>query len=282
VTGASRGLGREIAAALASAGASVVLAARSKEDLERAEGEIGSRLQPGARVLSCAADLSAEEAIGNLARTLRGAGLQPDVVVNNAAVQGPIGPFWETDWTGWKDSFSLNAFSPLLLCRTFLPEMIRRKWGKIVFISGGGATGPRPRFSAYGAAKTLLVRFSETLAAELAGTGVEANAVAPGAMRSAMTETILAAGPEGAGPKEYESARKLQQGASEVASRAAALCVFLCSHASDGISGKLISAPWDPWERLPDHRQELGATDVYSLRRIVPKDRGMSWGNEAT
>lgn len=282
VTGASRGLGRRIAVSLAGAGASVVLAARSRADLEQARREVEGRLRDGARVISFTSDLSSEDGVKALARSLDQAGINTDVLVNNAAVQGPIGPFWENDWAQWKDSFGLNAFSPLLLCRTLLPGMTRRGWGKILFISGGGATGPRPRFSAYGAAKTLLVRFSETLAAELAGSGVDANAVAPGAMKSAMTDAIIAAGPHGAGAKEYESARKLLQGTADVAARAAALCVFLSSHASDGITGKLISAAWDPWERLAEHREALGATDVYSLRRIVPKDRGMDWEDTPT
>jgi len=278
VTGASRGLGREIAGALASAGASVALAARSRADLEAAREGIETRLAPDARVLCCPVDLSAKGAAEELCRALKDAGMEPDVLVNNAAVQGPIGPFWENDWSEWEGSFRLNAFSPLLLCRAFLPGMVRRKWGKVVFISGGGATGPRARFSAYGAAKTLLVRFAETLAAELAGTGVEANAIAPGAMKSAMTQAIISAGPAAAGEKEFASAQKLFQGTAEVVPRAAALCVFLCSHQADGISGKLISAAWDPWESLVEHRQELAATDVYSLRRIVPRDRGLDWG----
>ncbi len=279
VTGASRGLGREIAVYLAAAGANVVLVARNRADLEATRQQVQRRLRAGARVLSLPADLSMEDAAETLRGSLEDGGLPPNVLVNNAASQGPIGPFWENDWKEWKGSFGLNAFSPLLLCRAFLPGMIRGGWGKIVFLSGGGATGPRPRFSAYGAAKTLLVRFAETLSAELAGTGVEANAIAPGAMRSGMTDAIVAAGTQGAGAKEYEAAQKLAQGTGDVVARAAALCVFLCSHESDGISGKLISAAWDPWQSLPAHRQELGATDVYSLRRIGPKDRGMDWGD---
>jgi len=278
VTGASRGLGREIAVALAAAGASVVLVARSEADLEATRRRVEPHLVGGARVRAFPLDLSEEGAAAGLSRQLEQDRLAPDALVNNAAVQGPIGPFWENDWREWVDSFHLNAISPLQLTRAFLPGMIRRGWGKVVFLSGGGATGPRPRFTAYGAAKTLLVRFSETLSAELEGTGVEANAVAPGAMGSAMTDAILAAGPAGAGEREFASAKKLAQGTEAAVSRAAALCVFLCSHRSDGISGRLISAAWDPWESLPEHREELAGSDIYALRRIVPKDRGMGWG----
>ena len=60
----------------------------------------------------------------------------------------------------------------------------------------------------------------------------------------------------------------------------AALAVFLASAASDGITGRLISAPWDPWDTLPQHRADFDATDIYTLRRISPKDRGKTWGEK--
>jgi NAD(P)-dependent dehydrogenase (short-subunit alcohol dehydrogenase family) len=280
VTGASRGLGRAISEALAEAGASVVLVARSRGDLERTKGHVQTLLRGGARVYCIPADLSSESFETALEKELKKAGLRPDVLVNNAAIQGPIGPFWETNWQEWSHSFQLNAFAPARLCRLLIPGMIQRGWGKIITLSGGGATGPRPRFTAYGAAKTLLVRFMETLAEELKPHGIDANAIAPGAMKSAMTEAVIAAGPAKAGEKEYETARKLLQGTEEVVSRAARLCLFLSSHASDGITGKLLSAAWDPWETLPSHREELSRTDVYSLRRIVPSDRGLTWGSK--
>ena len=279
VTGASRGLGRAISEALAGAGASVVLVARGGSGLEQTRLRLQGMLGPRARSLAIPADISSETFPRELEKRLDEAGLRPDVLVNNAAAQGPIGPFWETDWNEWSGSFTLNAFAPVRLCRLLLPGMIDRRWGKIITLSGGGATGPRPRFTAYGAAKTLLVRFTETLAEELAPFGVDANTVAPGAMKSAMTEAILGAGPTRAGEKEYETARRLQAGTDEVVSRAARLCVFLASHASDGITGRLLSAVWDPWETLADRRQDLARTDVYTLRRIVPSERGLDWGS---
>ena len=278
VTGASRGLGRAIAQALARSGASVVLVARDARGLEETGEGLASLLKPGARSLALPADISAESFPEELQGFLRRAGAVPDILVNNAASQGPIGPFWETDWNKWSGSFALNAFAPVRLCRLLLPGMIERGWGKIVTLSGGGATGPRPRFTAYGAAKTLLVRFTETLAEELQPHHVDANAVAPGAMASAMTEAILAAGPSLAGEKEFESARKLSAGTEGVTARAARLCAFLASHDSDGVTGRLVSAAWDPWETLAARRADLAATDVYTLRRIVPSERGLDWG----
>ena len=92
---------------------------------------------------------------------------------------------------------------------------------------------------------------------------------------------MLAAGPDRTGRKFYEQSLKQKEEGGAPLERAAALAVFLGSAASDGITGKLLSAIWDPWQTLPEHREDLQRTDVYTLRRIVPKDRGLSWGTSA-
>jgi hypothetical protein len=101
-------------------------------------------------------------------------------------------------------------------------------------------------------------------------------------MDSSMTSAVLRAGAELAGPLEHKQALAVRErgpGATQrAAGRAASLCLFLASRASDGITGKLLAAVWDPWETLADHRKDLEGTDVYTLRRIVPGDRGLKWG----
>jgi len=159
----------------------------------------------------------------------------------------------------------------MLACR----EAIRKGCPKIVNLSGGGATAPLPRLSAYAASKAAVVRLTETLAVE--NPEIAINAIAPGALNTRMLEEVLAAGPERVGAAFYESALKQKKSGGAPLDAGAGLCVFLLSPESDGISGRLISAIWDKWKDLPAHAEELRRGDIYTLRRIVPKDRGSDW-----
>jgi 3-oxoacyl-[acyl-carrier protein] reductase len=283
ITGASRGLGAAIARRFWLAGARLLLVARSSEALERLVAELAacsdhSPTTDGvAHILVC--DLADPHAPARIAEEAhrRLGGVR--VLVNNAALQGPIGPAWENDWAEWERAFRVNFLSPADLCRRVVPLMAATG-GKIINISGGGATGPRPGFTAYASAKSALVRLSETLASETRARRIDVNCMAPGAMSSTMTEEVLAAGPLRAGEREYRDAERIKREGAPSMERAAALCLYLASPASDGITGKLISAVWDPWDALDEHLDDLQRTDVFTLRRIVPADRGLGWGTK--
>jgi 3-oxoacyl-[acyl-carrier protein] reductase len=169
-------------------------------------------------------------------------------------------------------------FGSVLMTRAMLPHFKSNRYGKIVQLSGGGATSPLPRISAYAASKAAVVRFAETLAEEVRGTGIDVNAIAPGALNTRLLDQVLEAGPASVGEDFY--ARSLMQKEKGGASleTATKLAAFLASSESDGITGKLISAVWDPWQDFPDHLKELAETDIYTLRRITPQERGMKWG----
>src|SRR5690606_11210471 len=127
-------------------------------------------------------------------------------LVNNAAIQGPIGPLESNDPQQWIDTIHTNLIGPAMLCRAVLPGMKRSGYGKIINLSGGGATSPRANVSAYAAAKTGLVRLTETLAEEVKPARIDINAIAPGAMNTRLLDEILAAGRERVGDGEYERA----------------------------------------------------------------------------
>src|SRR5262249_41368175 len=137
---------------------------------------------------------------------------------------------------------------------------------------------PLPRVTAYAASKAAIVRFAESLAEDLREHKIDVNALAPGGLNTQMLDQLLAAGPEKVGASLYQRMVKQKAEGGTSPDVGAAAAVWLGSSASDGITGKLLSAIWDPWESLPEHLDDLKG-DVYTLRRIVPADRKMSWGD---
>jgi NAD(P)-dependent dehydrogenase (short-subunit alcohol dehydrogenase family) len=121
------------------------------------------------------------------------------------------------------------------------------------------------------------VRFGETLAEEIKPLGIDVNMIAPGALNTAMLDEVLSAGPEQVGNSFYEAAVKQKKTGGTPLELGASLCVHLASSAGDGVTGRLISAQWDPWNRLDEFKDELSSTDIYTLRRIIPGERGKDW-----
>ncbi len=201
-----------------------------------------------------------------------------DVLVCAAGVQGPVGPLEELPFADWARTVEINLYGSVLCCQAVLPAMRRQGYGKIVLLSGGGATRARPRFSAYAASKAAIVRFAETLAEEVAGSGIDVNAVAPGVLNTRLLDAVERAGPERVGGAEYAALQRCRAEGGVPLETPARLIAFLASSESDGISGRLVSAVWDDWAELPAQRARLRDSDVYQLRRIEPADRGWHGG----
>jgi len=278
ITGASQGFGLAVAQRCLAEGADVAVCARSREQIEQAGAGLRAAAGRTQRVAAIVADVSnpteVEELVARAARELDGL----DGLVNNAGVYGPKGLIEEVDWTEWVRAVEINLFGTVLPCRAVLSLFRSRGWGKIVNLSGGGATAPLPRLSAYAASKAAVVRFTETLAEELRGTRIDVNAVAPGPLNTRLLDEVIAAGPDKVGKTFHERALRQRADGGAPLEQGAALCAFLLSAESDGIAGRLLSALWDPWSDLPGRRAELEESDIYTLRRIVPKDRGRDWG----
>lgn len=275
VTGASRGLGKAIAARLIADGADVMLTARDADVLQAAGEELAvARPDQRQRVVWQAGDVAVAADVERMVAAAQEQLGRIDVLVSNAGVYGPLGLIEDVDWAEWAKAIEINLLGTVLACRAVVPIMRQQGGGKIVILSGGGATSPLPRVSAYAASKAAVVRFGETLAEETKDANIDVNSVAPGALNTRLTDQIVDAGPEKVGKSLYERAVQWQAGSATPLEVGADLVAFLASTESDGITGRLIAAVWDPWREFPAQREKIAASDVYTLRRIVPEDRG--------
>lgn len=278
ITGGSQGLGRAIAGQFLAEGANVVLCARSEKDLSATRNELAGKF-PAQKVCAKTCDVADESQTSELvAFALRELGSLQALVLN-AGIYGPMGVTESVSLDGWRRAMDINVYGVLLPSRAVIPHFKKNGRGKIIVLSGGGATNPLPNISAYAASKAAAVRLMETLAEELRSFHVDVNAIAPGALATRLVDEVLAAGPEKVGAAFYEKNKQWKEKGATPLEFGARLAVYLASRESDGISGKLISAQWDPWEKLHEFKADLNS-DIYTLRRIVPKDRGKTWGDK--
>ncbi len=270
ITGASRGLGRGLAEYFSTSGANLVLLSKKSEDLINLFGNPAKGITKKIEFISC--DLSDEEAVVNLAKRLQD--YRFDSVINNAAVQTPIGSLQDIGWEAWKTAIQVNLMAPVFIIRATLQNMLLGETGgSIINISGGGVSAPRPYFSAYATAKSGLVGFTATLAEELRGKKVRVNAIAPGPMPTDMLKQVLASDVDMVGTDEVTKAAKVLNAPTNSFKSVAKLCEFLISDKSSKITGKLISVLWDEWDKFDQLPEAVLKSDLYTMRRIVDADR---------
>jgi 3-oxoacyl-[acyl-carrier protein] reductase len=198
-------------------------------------------------------------------------------VVHAAGIYGPIGPVTQVDPDAWLEAVRVNLFGTFLVLRAACRRMIEGgSGGSIVLLSGGGAASPFPNYTAYACGKVGVVRLTETASLEVASHGIRVNCVAPGFVATRLHEQTLAAGEALAGEFAAKTKAELAKGGvpASVAARTAA---FLLSSRADGITGRFVAAPYDRWEQWPGHLEQIAGSDLFTLRRIVPRDRGMDW-----
>lgn len=280
ITGANQGFGFAVAKKFVSEGANVMICARTEKSLLAAQQELQQLAAPHqTKVLAEVADVSNLVHMEKLVSVSIAAFGHVDSLIANAGVYGTKGPIEEIDWKEWSDAIDINLKGTVLQCRAVIRHMKERRQGKIIILSGGGATKPMPYLSAYAASKAGVARFAETLAEEVREFNIDVNTVAPGALNTRLLDEVLSAGPEKVGDAFYQQSLKQQKSGGNSLETGAALCTYLASSESNGITGKLISAVWDPWADLSKHSSDLKNSDIYTLRRIIPKDRGKTWGD---
>lgn len=276
ITGGSQGLGKAIAEHFLEQGANIVICARSEKDLNATRNELSQKF-PAQKILARACDVANETEVNELVKLALHELGSIRALVLNAGIYGPMGPTESVSLEEWRRAIDINLFGVLLPCRALIPHFKKSGGGKIIVLSGGGATNPLPNISSYAASKAGVVRLMETLAEELKPHHVDVNAIAPGALATRLVDEVLAAGPEKVGAAFFQKNKQWKEKGATPLGLGASLAVYLASADSDGITGKLLSAQWDPWKTLHEHRDELTGSDIYCLRRIVPEDRGKKW-----
>jgi 3-oxoacyl-[acyl-carrier protein] reductase len=280
LTGSSTGIGRALAERLLADGHQVWGLARSDQSEFAAKHEV--------RFQSTRCDVAQWADVQGAVADVALAWPHVDGLITCAGLQGEIGRALAADPALWSATVHANLDGTFFAIRGFAALLARApRRAKIICFSGGGATKARANFSAYGVAKTGVVRLVETIAEEERTRPLDINALAPGAIDTRLTDEVIALGPTVVGDAEYAAALKLKSAtaaSSDVAGKplgplekTLGLVTWLLSPASDGISGRLLAAPWDPWPTLDQRATELASSDIYTLRRILPEDRGRKW-----
>jgi NAD(P)-dependent dehydrogenase (short-subunit alcohol dehydrogenase family) len=280
ITGGTMGLGKALSRHFVSQGHDVVICARNQDQIDKTVRELNQLASHNQTILGIPCDISKMESASVLRDVTERKGIFISSLICNAGVIGPIGRFHVNDLNFWLESFQINLNGVVNLVNLFLPYMIKQKFGRVIHISGGGATRPLHGMSSYASSKAAAVRFVETLAVEYQGSGVTFNSIAPGIMKSRMLDEMLNAGEEQIGKNLFEKIEIHRKHHQDSTLAATELIDFLCSESSQGISGKLISAEWDNWREWVHHVKELQQSDVYTLRRVTGRDRGQIWGDK--
>lgn len=238
VTGASRGIGRASALALAASGHRVVVTARGREGLEAVAGEIEAAGGAEPRVETC--DFGDADSIDGLFDRLAGETI--DVLVNNVGI-ARIASFEEVDDDEWDLNWRINVMSAVRCCRRTVPSMVGRGWGRVVHVSSSAGKRPSARWPAYAPTKAALQALAMGLAAEYADRGVTSNVVCPGPVRTPMWTAdggLAASVADGDRSREdviEEVGAGIPVGRMAEPGEVAAVIDFLCSDAASYVTG---------------------------------------------
>ena len=266
ITGAGRGIGRGIAMAFASEGAKVALVARTAAQVEDAAVEAS---RAGAEALAIPGDITKRDDVRRIVERAFERHSRIDILVNNAAILGPLGPFAGNDMDHWAATMELNVTALAACCSAVLPGMISQGSGKIINLSGAGVTRPSQTLSAYGTSKAAVIRFTETLALEVREHNIWVNALGPGQIDTEFLDPVVSAEHGSVDPSFVAQVRKTKAGQGASMDNAAALAVWLASGESNGLTGRLISATQDDWRALGSRIPEVMESDLHTLRFVT-------------
>ncbi len=259
ITGAGRGIGKRLAIGFARAGVNVGLIARTSAELDATKLEID---QAKGHAFPFCADVQVYSQLAHAFQRITKKYGSIHLLVAAAGVPGPIGPFVKNSPDAWEELLRTNVLGVMNALHLVLPQMMERRSGKVIVISGDGATYARPALSPYAASKAALGRLVESVAEEVHDHNVQINCLIPGGAYTSMTDEILSAG-ELAGNAEREEAERIRMTGGMAAEKQMAFAMFLASERSNHISGKIINVH-DDLKRL----EQMNMTpNLFTLRR---------------
>lgn len=259
VTGGGRGIGRAIAQALASIGATVAIAARTEAQLREAVSLIRDA---GGEAHAFVADITDRSAVEAMVASVQHSCGPVEILVNNAGRHHALGPLWQVDPDDWWQDIESNLRSTFLCTRQVLPGMIERRQGRIINVSSGAGNEPRPHSTAYSTVKAAVTRLTENIALSTRGHNVFAFAIHPGSVRTEMADYLT--GSE-AGQRWVPEFRTVYAETEIPPERAADLVVFLATGKGDALSGRFINV-YDDVRELVQRAEQIQQEQLYTLR----------------
>lgn len=265
VTGGSRGIGFTIAQQFINEGSEVVICSRSKQELQKALQILN---KDNIVAFGKVCDVSNLSDCKKLIKFAKDKLKKIDILVNNAGVYGPIGPLQKIDLNEWHKALEINLLGVVYCSHLVIPVMEKNGGGKIINLCGAGVGGNKTmsNFTSYFTSKFAIAGFSEVLSDELREKNIQVNSISPGAVNTYLNEYLIKQGPKKSGREMYEQAIRAKEEGGTPPISAAKLVTFLASNNSDNISGRLLSAKWNPPESLRKVKKISG--NLYKLRRI--------------
>lgn len=191
ITGGNSGIGLATAKLLVAEGANIILSDISGSDLDNAAEELKNHLKEGSRVISVSADLTKDKEVTKLAKLAEQEFGGADILVNCAGIRGAAGDFLTLSDEDWYNTIDIDLMGAVRVCRSFIPQMQKKGWGRIVLIASENATQPYEEESPYNACKAGIINLTKCLSKAYSPKGVMINCVSPAYIATPMTDAMM-------------------------------------------------------------------------------------------
>lgn len=264
ITGGARGIGLEIAKEMVDQGVRVVICSRTKSDIEKALKILNRREKVAfGKICDVSSLRDCKELIAFAEKKLQ----KIDILVNNAGIYGPINSFEKVNLIDFKKTIEINLMGMVYCSYFVIPIMKRNGNGKIINLCGAGVGGNTlPKFAAYFTSKFAVAGFTEVLSDELKEKNIQVNAISPGPVNTYLNKYLIEQGPEKSGREIYDSAIQQQKAGGLPPALVTKLITYLISPQANYITGRLLSAKWNPPEKLRNIKSF--SNNLYKLRKI--------------